>query len=263
MKRLAGWLVIAALFAGSASFAQEKVTMLAPGDVLTKQDSPGRWSTVKILLVDTWPDGSKAAHVLTYDDSAAKPDAALISTLGVRVWHAPIDAASFSDWERVTRAAVTDTDLQGFRTYLKLTDFPRYLEFTHQDAGKVVAEANQHYRRAIALDDANQPRDAIAEYEKAIDLFPLFYEAIDNRAFIFMELGDYRTALAGFEESLRVEPNGESAVFSRAECHLRLDEFDAAERLFAAGAKQFPARREFFEKYRDLAHRRINPSKPR
>jgi len=263
MKQFARWLCMASLLAGAASIAGEKRLLVAPGDILTKQQPLGGWSTVKILLVDTWPDGSKAAHVLTYEDSAAKPDAALVAKLGVRVWHAPIDAASFGDWERIANAPATEAEMQGFRVYLKMTDFPRYLEFTHQDAGKLVAAANEHYRRGIALGDAKQRKEAIAEYDKAIDLFPLFYEAIDNRAFLFMELGDYRTALAGFEDSLRVEPNGESAVFSRAECHLRLDEFEIAERLFGEGAKRFPARGEFFEKYRDLAHRRINPAKQR
>ncbi len=148
------------------------------------------------------------------------------SRLGVRVGHAPIDAASFSDWERVGNRPVRDADLDGFKVYLKHTDFSRYLQFTGQDVDKIVATANGHYKRGYALSDEGKRREAIAEYDQAIDLFPLFYEAIDNRAFLFMELGDYRTALAGFEESLRVEPDGQTAFFSRAECHLRLGEFE-------------------------------------
>lgn len=97
MKQFACWLFMASLFAGAASIAGEKRLLVAPGDILTKQQPLGGWSTVKILLVDTWPDGSKAAHVLTYEDSAAKPDAALVPKLGVRVWHAPIDAASSAE----------------------------------------------------------------------------------------------------------------------------------------------------------------------
>jgi len=52
MKQFACWLFMASLFAGATSIAGEKSRMAAPGDILTKQQSRGRWSTIKILLVD-------------------------------------------------------------------------------------------------------------------------------------------------------------------------------------------------------------------
>jgi tetratricopeptide (TPR) repeat protein len=173
----------------------------------------------------------------------------------VLLGHAPIDAASFREgWELIGNQKVEREELEGFILYLKYTDFSRYLEFTGQDVKKVVSEANQHYRRAYALGDQKKPAEAIEEYGKAIDLFPLFYEALDNRGFTYMELGRWRDALNDFEESLRVEPNGFSAYFSRGECLLRLKEFAAAERQFSEGIAKFPEHAPDLEKYRKLAH---------
>lgn len=259
MKLMKQSLTILLLCLSTSLFAGSKTLEVSAGDVITQKQDDGSWATILILLVDTWPNGSKAAHCRTFENSASKPDMKAVSRLAIRVGHAPIDAASFADWERVGNRAVRDADLDGFKVYLKYTDFPRYLEFTGQDPDKIVSAANAHYKRGYALSDEGKRREAIAEYDKAVELFPLFYEAIDNRAFLHMELGDYRTALAGFEESLRVEPNGEAAFFSRAECHLRLGEFDQAASQFTEGAKKFPANRAQFDRFADMARKRVKP----
>jgi tetratricopeptide (TPR) repeat protein len=252
-------LMILMLSFSTSLLAGSKPLEVSAGDVITQKQQDGTWATILILLVDTWPDGSKAAHCRTFENSSTKPDLKAASHLAVRVGHAPIDAASFAGWERVGNRAVRDVDLDGFKVYLKHTDFPRYLEVTGQDPDKIVAAANAHYKRGYALSDEGKRREAIVEYSEAIELFPLFYEAIDNRAFLHMELGDYRTALAGFEESLRVEPDGKAAFFSRAECHLRLGEFDLAAAQFTEGAKKFPADRAQFDRFAEMARKRIKP----
>ena len=209
---------------------------------------------IKILCVDPWPDGSLSAHCRTYMPVAQRPVAGGLDKLEVRVGHAPIAAASFSrGWKRIANLPVLAADLDGFLVYLKLTDFPRYLQVSGHDLDAIVREANEHYRRACALGDAGKRAEAIAEYDAAIELFPMFFEAIDNRAFTFMELGDYRTALAGFEDSLRTNPEGFAAFFSRGECLLRLKQFAQAEAVFAAGLERFQDRREMFAKYLSLA----------
>jgi tetratricopeptide (TPR) repeat protein len=245
---------VAALAAG-----KEPSLQVVPGDFITQQSPDGSWAVIQILAVDTWPDGSKAAHCRTLENSRARPDMRAVEALKTRVGHAPIDAASFGDWQKVGSRPVTRADQEGFEVYLKLTDFPRYLELTGQSADKIVGRAHDHYLRANALGDSGKRREAIAAYDEAIDLFPLFYEAIDNRAFTLMELGDYRSALGGFEDSLRVNPEGFAAVFSHAECLLRLGEFEKAEAEFKAGANQFPERRAQFDRFADMARRRVKP----
>ena len=224
------------------------------GDVIAKREESGQWSVRKVLLVDDWPDSSQAAHCRFYDKVATRPTLADVRKLGVRVGHAPIDAASYrTGWELIGNEPVARDEFEGFIVYLKLTDFPRYLEFTGQDVDKVIEAANAHYQRALVLDDQKKRAAAIDEYGKAVELFPLFYEALDNRGLLYMELARWREALGDFEASLQVEPNGFHAYFSRAECLLRLGEFSQAEKLFSDGMVKFPEQAALLTKFRDYA----------
>lgn len=232
--------------------SQQSLTV-APGDVIAQQKKDGSWHVLKILQVDDDPD-SPTAHCLSYNDAQSKPTIDGLSLLSVRIWHAPIAARSFSSgWERIGNRAATKDELVGFVEYLKLTDFPRYVAFTGQDSKTIVRRANEHYQHAYQLGDQGRREEAIAEYSKAVDLFPLFYEAIDNRAFTYMELGKYREALADFEDSLRVNPNGVTAFFSKGECLLRLGQAQKATAIFKEGIKRFPEQRANFEKFLQLA----------
>lgn len=227
---------------------KEKLS-LKTGDLIVQKDTNG-WSAIKVLAVDAWPDGSAAAHCLTFKSTSSKPTVESLRKASVLAWHAPIDARSFSQgWERIGNQAPSKEELVGFIEYLKLTDFPRYISFTGQDSKEIVRKANEHYKRAYALGDQGKREEAIAEYSEAIDLFPLFYEAIDNRAFTYMELGKNREALRDFEQSLRVNPNGMAAFFSKGECLMKLGEFKAAEAIFQEGQSRFPEQRATFTKF--------------
>jgi tetratricopeptide (TPR) repeat protein len=223
---------------------------ITSGDILSQQDRDGTWHTVKILEVDEFPDGTSTAHCLSYESSEAKPTMASVLKLGIRIWHAPILASSFaSSWERIGNGAVANEELAGFVEYLKLTDFPRYLSVTGQDAGELVRKANEHYRLAITLGEQGKRNEAIAEYTVAVELFPLFYEAIDNRAFTYMELGKYQDALRDFELSLQVNPEGVTAFFSKGECLMKLGKLAEAGVMFDQGVTRFPEQRDLFSKF--------------
>jgi tetratricopeptide (TPR) repeat protein len=227
---------------------------MKPGDVIVRSDESG-WHAVKILLMDSWPDGTKTAHCLTYDVAAEKPAIEALAEAGVRIWHAPIDAGSFDQgWELIGNRTPTKDEFIGFVEYLKHTDFSRYADFTQQDPNVIARQANEHYGRAYALGDQGQRIEAIAEYSRAIELFPLFFEAIDNRAFTYMELGQFREALNDFEDSLRVNPNGVAAYFSRGECLMKLGDLAAAEAVFLQGQTRFPEQRAIFEKFLNHVH---------
>jgi len=223
--------------------------MVKPGDIIVKDDTAG-WSAIKILAVDPWSDGSAAAHCLTYEPSPSKPTIESLRQAPVLIWHSPIEAGSFSQgWGLIGNQPPSKEDFVGFVEYLKLTDFPRHLAFTGQSSEEIIRKANEHYKRAHALGDQDRRSEAIAEYSEAIDLFPLFFEAIDNRAFTYMELGQIREALNDFEESLRVNPNGMAAFFSKGECLMKLGELKAAEAIFQEGLRRFPAQRPMFAKF--------------
>ncbi len=234
--------------AGDLSKMNQKL-IVKPGDLIVQRDKDG-WVAIKILAIDPWPDGTSAAHCLTYKSVPSKPTPESLKRAEVRIWHAPIDAGSFKEgWELIGNQAPSKDELVGFLEYLKLTDFPRYVSFTGQDSRDIVRKANEHYKRAYYLGDQGKRVEAIAEYSKAIDLFPLFYEAIDNRAFTYMELGKIREALSDFELSLRVNPNGMAAFFSRGECLMKLGDLAAAETIFLDGRSKFPEQRAMFEKF--------------
>jgi len=226
----------------------EKLSM-EPGDLIVQRSKDG-WAALKILAVDPGSDGTATAHCLRYKSVPSKPTVESLQQTPILAWHAPINAASFSQgWERIGNGPLSNDELVGFVAYLKLTNFPRYVIFTGQDSKEIVRKANQHYKRAYALGDQGKRTEAIAEYSQAIELFPLFYEAIDNRAFTYMELGKIREALRDFEQSLQVNPNGVAAFFSKGECLMKLGDFKVAEAVFQEGQSRFPEQQAMFTKF--------------
>lgn len=225
--------------------------IVQPGDLITQKEENGSWAALKVLGVDTWPDGHATAHCLVYRSIAEKPTAESLDRADVLVWHAPIDAGSFATWERIGSRETQQDELRGFIEYLKHTDFPRYIAVTGQDSSKVVRDANDHYRRAHSLGEQGKREEAIAEYTQAVELFPLFFEAIDNRAFTYMELGKLREALSDFDQSLQVNPSGVAAFFSRGECLMKLGELASAETIFREGQQRFPEQRATFTDFLD------------
>ncbi len=231
------------------------------GDVLVSQKADDAWSTVKILAIDTWPDGSLTFHCMWYEPTKQRPTPETVESLKVLAWHAPIAAQAYAaDWDVLCSLPVLDRELEGFHEYLKLTDFSRYAAATGQDLRALASHATELYRQACALGDAGERQGAIELYTKAIDIFPLLYEAIDNRAFTYMELGDYATALQGFEESLRVNPTGNAAFFSRGECLMKLGMLDQAAAVFEEGATRFPEHRDLYLRF--LSQSKAKPSEP-
>lgn len=230
------------------------------GDVLVGQKTDKSWSVVKILAIDEWPDSSQVFHCMVYEPSPERPIAEAIESLKVVIWHAPVDAQAYVGWEILCSEPVRDCELEGLHEYLKLTDFSRYATATGQDVRTLMSQANELYRRACALGETGDRHGAIDLYTSAIDIFPLFYEAIDNRAFIHMELGDYAAALQGFEESLRVNPNGNAAFFSRGECLMKLGLLDEAVATFEEGLTRFSEHRDLYVRF--LTQSRMKVQEP-
>ncbi|WP_225727457.1 tetratricopeptide repeat protein [Nocardia sp. JCM 34519.1] len=221
--------------------------------MLVKREDSGEWAVVKVLVVDVWPDGGELLHCLMYRSTSERPTPDVVAGLEVLAYHAPLRATAFRGaWEVLGTCAVAPADLVGFHEYLKRVDFRRYLAETGQNLETVVARANSHFAAGGALNDQQRHREAIEEYTRAADLFPLFYEAIDNRGFSYMNIGDYRSALDDFEHSLQIHPDGEAAYFSSGECLLRLGKLDEAEAIFEAGAVDSTQYRELHQKFLGL-----------
>lgn len=244
----------------SDSSKMKQKLIVTPGDLIVQRDKNG-WKAIKILAVDPWPDGTSAAHCLTYRSVRSKPTVESLKQADVDIWHAPIDAGSFSKgWERVGNRAPSKDELIGFVEYLKQTNFPRYARLTGQDPKEIARKAEEHYNRAYSLGEQGKRVEAIAEYSQAIDLAPPFYEAIDNRALTYMELGKIDEALSDFELSLGVNPHGITAFVSIGECLMKLGDLAGVEAIVQEGQSRFPEERapfaELLKRVRALKKRR-------
>ena len=220
------------------------------GDVLIQPAEGGGWRLTKVLVVDPVEGDTPTAHVLLYENSSTEPTLDSFASSKPLAGHAPISAECYrTGWTRIGNTPVRKEELGGFYVYLKWTDFARYLRETGQSVDDVFAASEQHYLRANSLADEQKLVEAIDEYDLAIDLCPVFIEAIDNRAFTYMELGNDRRALEDFEMSLRVDPDGVAAFFSKGECLMKLGELDRAEAIFREGLFRFWQQRDQFQRY--------------
>ena len=220
------------------------------GDIVTQGRADGSWHVVKILAVDNLADNSATAHCLTYQPSVRKPTVSVIKKLEVYLHHSAIDAAEFlQDWTLIGNSPSTINELSGFAEYLKRTDFQRYANVTNQDINALVAEANRYYQMGLAASQKRQFAKAIKLYTTAIEQFPLFFEAIDNRAFVHMDRGQFEQAIRDFQQSLQVNPSGITAFFTMGECLMQLNRYDEASQVFEAGFLKFPDKKLLFADY--------------
>ena len=234
--------------AANAPAARTPPLKVAAGDVFVQHDDSGAWHPIEILLVDTMADGTPFVHVRVFNDARTRPDLATAKALGVRTAHAQVLASMFEKgWERIGHAPPTKTELAPLLADLKFADFPKYLKLTGENPDLLAKAASEHYDRAVALSDQGHRDEAIAEYSRAINTFPLFFEAFDNRGWLFLDAGRPKDALADFDSSLAVNPEGDGALLGKAECLLKLGQPAQAEKLFGEGVKRFPKLKERFE----------------
>ena len=188
------------------------------GDLLYTE-SEGKYHICKLLKIDNDFD---AFHVLAFEDTTSLPKPSEIANIKIQIHHFPIAQSGLKDSKFLFNKAVSDDDLQGYFLYLQQTG----------DMAELVKYASKFYEEAYDLTDKNKQDEAIRKYSLAIELMPNFYEAIDNRAFCFMNLGKWQEAIQGFHQSLQVNPDSILAIFSIGECHLRLKEYSKAKEYF-------------------------------
>lgn len=179
----------------------------------------GSYQTYKLLANDT---DFPCYHVLAYEPLTTASSQRDADNLKISMYHLPIDAAGFNDPVVFDNRKVLAQELIGYHEYLRQTrDYKEYTPL-------VVA----YFNDGLRLTDENRHQEAIDAYSKAADLFPLFYEALDNRAFCKMDLGLWEDAVSDFLLSLQVNPDSTLAEFSIGECYLRLKRYPEAKAQF-------------------------------
>lgn len=161
-------------------------------------------------------------HILSYQPVTQLPETSELTNLNIFAHHAPIDKNGFKNPKFLAKSKVEVANLIGYHEYLKQT----------AGSEEIVSTAKSYYLEGNRLAEEKRFEESIDEYSKAVDLFPQFYEAIENRAFSQMDLGRWNQAIKDFEMSLKVFPESLSALFSIGECYLKMGEIADAENYF-------------------------------
>lgn len=179
----------------------------------------GAYHTYKLLVNDA---AFSCYHVLAYEPQDVAPVPREVGNLKISIFHLPVDAGGFENPVVMGNMSVTAYELSGYHEYLRQTQEPK----------SYTALAIDYFNHGLFLTDEQKHEEAIDSYSKGVDLFPLFYEAIDNRAFCKMNLGQWDAAIEDFTRSLQVNPVSVLAEFSIGECYLRLKRYEDAKAQF-------------------------------
>lgn len=232
------------LFSGKDDNLNNKTPNFSEGDIFYTQSGTG-YNVYKLLVNDT---DFECYHILTFLTLDSLPTISSIDNLPISVYHSPFDKKAFAGATLLTNKTVTSADLVGYHEYLRQT----------QDATFYVPIANTYYKSGLRLTDEKKHFEAIDAYSKAIDLFPQFFEAIDNRAFCKMDVGLWIDAIEDFKLSLEQNPNSLLAEFSIGECYFKMGDFKNAKRHFEIAHNIDPnhkAPRQFLDKVNDMLNK--------
>lgn len=228
-----------------------KKLIFKPGDICYQNNADGSFALIKILEVDDKQVGDvqwQVYHVLIYANQVVFPEAAFIPQLAIQALHTPLAADDVDrNFTLFVHIPVENKELNGYLEYLKHTDFSRYLEKAGLNQNEVLHAAQEAYNNGILFHDSNDFEKAICEYEKAVDLFPLFYEALDNAGFANMRLGRFNEAIRFFQRSYEVQPESHVAFFEIGECLYKLGDLEKAKIHLQQGLKIWPAQEVFHE----------------
>ncbi|MCF6441315.1 tetratricopeptide repeat protein [Pseudoalteromonas luteoviolacea] len=216
------------------------------GDVFTINEN-GTWRTAKILDIDT-NEQSSTIHALLYSNTKQKPTLTSLDELSILAYHSTIAHARLEQkWQFIGNDTPLKHELKGYINYLKHHDFNKYAEATNQKVDDLIFRANTLYTKGYALNQAAQYKQAIEAYKQAVNIYPLYFEAIDNIGFAYMDMGDFQTAISYFEQSLKIHPKGTTAQYYKGMCYINLEDYDSARHAFKQGMENFPQQKHVFE----------------
>jgi tetratricopeptide (TPR) repeat protein len=74
----------------------------------------------------------------------------------------------------------------------------------------------------------NEPQKAILDFNTAIELDPLNWKVFSNRAFLFLELGNFDNALKDFNKCVQIAPNNWETYYYRTSYYEQNGDYDKA-----------------------------------
>lgn len=100
--------------------------------------------------------------------------------------------------------------------------------------------ATLHNDRGVAYQRLNQPRAAIDDFNRAVQLFPEGASAYNNRGNVLLGLALYKEAVKDFDRALILAPGYAAALNNRASALVKLGESDTAIRDFSKAIQLNP-----------------------
>ena len=207
--------------------------MFQPGDIIYSYRD-AQYHIAKVLRLHDLG----GYHLTIYQPLDHIPRKEEVPNLVPMIMHVPI--TQMDEYDLLCTEPVTMEDLEGYFEYLKQTDFRKYALETGQDLNELLQQANEAYKSGYYLTDEKKYEDALVKYSEAVEIFPLFFEALDNRAFVLMDLGKWKEAIEDFKQSLSVNPDGIAATFSIGECEYKLGNKNEARIWFEKALKLDP-----------------------
>ena len=91
-----------------------------------------------------------------------------------------------------------------------------------------LSDSVKHYNEGVKLQEQGDLQKAIAEYDEAIRLDPLFAVAHNNRGNAYRKLGQDQRAIEDYDEAIRLDPELTMAYYNRGNRHSDLGLFQLA-----------------------------------
>lgn len=88
--------------------------------------------------------------------------------------------------------------------------------------------AEAYHGRGMAYNETGQNEQALKDYDAALALNPQYTEAYFNRGNAYSDLGQYERALRDYNEAVRIDPNHSGAIFNRSLAYMLLRRTETA-----------------------------------
>jgi len=105
----------------------------------------------------------------------------------------------------------------------------RLKERMHEQQKNLEKYAKEYYQMGnTCITEAHDPKAALANYDKAIELYPTFTDAWVRKGITLFDDGDFHEAEACLNEAVRLSPALFKAVYNRGKIRLALNHVDGA-----------------------------------
>ena len=126
----------------------------------------------------------------------------------------------------------TGQEIKAYDEFLKITNFKKYIERNNFKVEDVANEANAEFALGNEKYEQANYKDAIYHFSNALNIYPGFFEAADNRGLSRMALGELPDAIKDFEFSTMVNPDSHISYSCIGECYYHLKDFKKSKEYF-------------------------------